>query len=400
MRAALSHAAGAARIAVRRSISGSVLASILGALGCDRAADPQADAAREPRREQIYVSQAGSSTVAVLDASSGALVRRLDVGMLPHGFVLSRDGRRLYVAVVGSQVVAEIDTASAQVRRTLATAPVPAQREDGSTIEPHVTQDAFSHVTCYDCHRPDGAKPKHAGDRPFGLLLSPDGTHLLVSHLRSGRLSDIDLASGRIVRTVLLAPAGPASEAVALARLGDEIWVVLRPPQPSMKAGALRRLNATTLATLGPDEPTGSDPSAMLALGGRSRVLVSNFETNTVTEHDRNGARTVHVVSPGPLGLVDLEKDRVLAIDYYSNAVSFVDLRAGTSQTVALRRGDVPYANPTNGALAGDGRTVWLVASGTDGHLLQLDLATHEIVRDLPIDGLSFGIAVVPAHLY
>jgi hypothetical protein len=97
------------------------------------------------------------------------------------------------------------------------------------------------------------------------------------------------------------------------------------------------------------------------------------------------------------LGLVDLRAGRVLAIDYYSNAVSFLDLAAGTSETVALRHGDLPYANPTHGALASDERSVWIVASGTDGHLLQFDLASRRIVRDVPIDGLSFGVAVVPA---
>ncbi len=378
-----------ARLAVVAAIS-------IGLAGCGSSGDG-ASAGQASPNERVYVSQAGSNTVAVIDATSGALMHRIEVGLLPHGFVVSPDHRTLYVAVVGSQSVAEIDTASASVRRTLLTAPVPALREDGSTIQPHIDQGAFTHTSCYDCHRPGGAKPKYAGDRPFGILLSPDGTHLLVSHLQSGELADINLASGRIERRVRLAPAGTAREPVALARLGNEIWVAIRPPQPSTLPGVLRRLDATTLQPVGADQPTGSDPSALLALASRDRVLVSNFETNTVTEHDRLGTHTDHVVFPGPLGLVDLHGERVLAIDYYSNAVSFVDLAAGTSETLPLRNGSVPYANPTHGALSGDAHTAWLVASGTDGHLLQLDLATRRIVRDVPIDGLSYGVAVVSA---
>jgi hypothetical protein len=53
--------------------------------------------------------------------------------------------------------------------------------------------------------------------------------------------------------------------------------------------------------------------------------------------------------------------------------------------------------NPTQAALSGDQRSAWIVSSGTDGHLLQLDLASRSIVRDVPIDGLSFGVAFVPA---
>jgi hypothetical protein len=83
-------------------------------------------------------------------------------------------------------------------------------------------------------------------------------------------------------------------------------------------------------------------------------------------------------------------------MDYYSNAVSFLDLDAGTAQTLPLQHGGVPYANPTNAALSSDGRSAWIVSSGTDGHLLEVDLPSRAIVRDLSIDGLSFGVAVVP----
>ena len=349
----------------------------------------------EERADRIFVSQAGSTTVAVVDASSGTVNSRIEVGMLPHGFALSADRTTLYVAVVGSQAVAEIDTSTARLRRTLLTAPVPDKREDGSLIQAHVDQDAFSHTTCYGCHRPNGAQPKYAGDRPFGLLLSPDGSRLFVSHLRSSTITVLELASGRIERTVRLDPAGAATEPVALARLGAEIWVALRPPQPSLLPGALLRLDAATLEVRG-SAATGADPAALIALAERGSVLVSNFETNTVTEHDASGRKLAHVAAPGPLGLVDLRAGRVLAIDYYSNAVSFLDLAASTTETVALRHGDLPYANPTHGALASDGRSVWIVASGTDGHLLQFDLASRRIVRDVPIDGLSFGVAVVP----
>ncbi len=348
--------------------------------------------------DDVFVSQTGSSTVAVVDGATGTLRARIEVGLLPHNLVLSADRRTLYAALVGSQAVAEIDVAAARLRRTFLTASVPDRRPDGSAIQPHVEQGAFSHTTCYDCHRPGGAQPKYAGDRPFGLLLSPDGRRLFVSHLHSSALSVVDLADGHIERTVRLSPAGAATEAVALAQLGGEIWVALRPPQPSSLPGAIRRLDAATLAPMG-DAPTGADPASLLALPERGSVLVSNFETNTVTEHDSAGKAVRHEVAPGPLGLLALPAGGVLALDYYSNALSFLDLDAGTSATLPLEHGGVPYANPTNAALSSDGRSAWVVSSGTEGHLLQVDLASRKIARDVPIDGLSFGVAVVPGKI-
>jgi len=350
------------------------------------------------RSDRVFVSQAGSSTLAVIDGASGALEARIEVGMLPHNLVLSPDRRTLYAALVGSQAIAEVDVASAHLRRTFLTAPVPERRPaDGSVIQAHLDGNAFSASTCYGCHRPGGAQPKYAGDRPFGLLLSPDGRRLYVAHLRASRLAVLNLDDGSIERTVLLAPAGAATEAVALAWVNQELWVALRPPQPSNQAGAVRRLDAATLEPLG-ELPTGSDPGMLLALPARGRILVSNFETDTVTmfQADGAGAAARFTVAPGPLGLLALPAGGALALDYYSNAVSFLDLDSGGARTLPLERGGVPYANPTNAALASDQRSAWIVSSGTDGHLLELELASGALVHDFPIDGLSFGVAVVP----
>jgi DNA-binding beta-propeller fold protein YncE len=344
----------------------------------------------------MFVSQAGSSTVVAIDAVTAAPQARIDVGFLPHNLVPSLDGKTLYAVVVGSQTIAEIDTATRQLRRTFLTGPVPTSRDDGTVIQEHLDQDASAHTTCYDCHRPGGALPKYVGDRPFGLVLAAGGRQLVVCHILTRDVTVLDAATGTIVRTVRLDPSGEAREAVALAALEDALWVALRPRQPSTLPGALRRLDATTLAPLG-ESPSGSDTGSLLALPERASVLASNFETDTVTEHDESGGSRAIRAAPGPLGMLSLPDGRVLALDYYSNAISFLDLDGNRSETLPLALGSTPFVNPTQAALSGDQRSAWIVSSGTDGHLLQLDLASRSIVRDVPIDGLSFGVAFVPA---
>ncbi|MDQ2644491.1 MAG: hypothetical protein M3020_11785 [Myxococcota bacterium] len=350
--------------------------------------------------DRVFVSQAGSSTVLAIDAASGEPLARIDVGMLPHELVLSPDQRTLYVSLVGSQAIAEVDTASLRVRRTLLTAPVPERRvEDDSVIQAHFDEDAFSATTCYGCHYPGGAEPKYAGDRPFGLLLSPDAQKLYVTHLRESRLSVLDLDRGELESTTSLEPAGAATEVVAIDRLGeDELWVALRAIQPSKEPGALRRLDAATFEPIA-ELPTGADPAALLAMRERGSMLVSNFESNTVTIHSvsHDGALSSSKIeaAPGPYGLLALDADRVLSLDYYSDGVSFLNVAAGTAETLTLESIGAPYANPTHAALSSDGKRAWIVTSGTDGHLLALDLESRRVTRDLPIDGLSFDVAVV-----
>jgi len=360
---------------------------------------PSAEPPPAASGDRVFISQAGSSTLLAVDAASGRTAARIEVGMLPHNLVVSPDQRTLYAALVGSQAIAEIDVATLSLRRTLLTAPVPDRRADGSLIQPHFEQDAFTASTCFGCHHVGGAEPKYAGDRPFGLLLSPDGGRLYVTHLRASRLTVLDLDAGEIESTRSLAPAGAATEVVAIDRLGDELWVALRAPQPSTQPGALRRLRADTLEAIA-ELPAGPDSGALLALPERGRVLVSDFASNTVTMHeaddDGGGSPLQFEAAPGPLGLLRLDENSVLSLDYYSNAVSFLDLESGSAQTLPLEHAGLPYANPTNASLASNRRSAWIVSSGTDGHLLELDLSSRTIARDISIDGLSFGVAVIP----
>lgn len=191
----------------------------------------------------VLVSQAGSSTVAVVDPMQGRTVKRITVGGLPHRMILNPDGSKVYVVLVGSQAVAEVDVQRLEVARTFLTAPVPERRGDGSPIQPHFDQGAFSKTSCFACHNPGGAKPLIVGERPVGITFSSDFGRLLISHIRQGRLSEIDLHSGKVVRAVNLPPAGSANEAADVARVGFRLVVALRPRQPSTEASAVRWLD-------------------------------------------------------------------------------------------------------------------------------------------------------------
>ena len=344
----------------------------------------------------VLISQAGSSTIAVIDPSSAQLLRRVQVGSLPHRLVRDRSGRTVYAVLVGSQSVAELDTANFALRRTLLTAQVPEQRSDGTIIEAHHTEHAFDHTTCFDCHRAGGAEPIIVGERPVGIALSEDESRLYVSHIRSARLSVIDLASGELSYSEPMPPKAAAVEAADLVRLGESLVVALRPTQPSSEAGVVRFLDLNTLGVQA-EFVTGSDPAALLALPERGSVLLSNFESNTVTELSLGHEPRTFTVTPGPLGAVPLrDGTSVLTLDYYSNAASLLDLDSGEVTPVALARGSHDFVNPTHAALDPSGRLAYVVSSGTDGHLLVLDLDTRELTGVLPIDGLSFDAVTVP----
>ena len=62
-----------------------------------------------PDERFLYSANAGSGTVSIIDRRAGGTVRTLEVGGVPMGLALDRQGRRLFVATRDANVVAVID---------------------------------------------------------------------------------------------------------------------------------------------------------------------------------------------------------------------------------------------------------------------------------------------------
>ena len=344
----------------------------------------------QPSDHLVMVSQAGSSTVVVLDPNLGTVVKRITVGGLPHR--LQRLGDRVYAVLTGSQAIAEIDTKTLNVTRTILTSPVPSTRSDGSRIEGHFQTNAFSSTSCFACHsEAGGTKPFIVGQRPVGLSFSSNQQKLIVSQIRAPQVIIIDRKTGNLEQQISFTPT--SLEASDVAQVGDNIAVAVRSTQPSTQAGALRFYNQKL--ELLEQQATGSDPSFVLPLNDSS-VLVSNFESNSLTEFGLGKTAIQHQVTPGPLGLRLLANNRVLSLNYYSNQVSILELDSGTVQSYPLEWQGQVFVNPTNAALSPDGKFAYIVSSGTDAHLLRFDLEQKKVVSVMTIDGLSFDVLVIP----
>lgn len=354
-------------------------------------------ASERPSAHAVVVSQAGSNSLALIDPEAGRVLKTLSVGALPHRLVRTRAGDTFYAVLVGSQAVAEIDARSFSLRRTLLTAPVPAERADGSVIEAHAEENAFEHTSCFDCHRPEGAKPLVVGERPVGIALSADERRLYVSHIRGARLSVIELSSGRLSYSEPLQPTAAAVEAADLVRVREQLVVALRPTQPSTDPGAVRFLDAESFEQQA-EFASSSDPASLTPLPDRGSVLVSHFDTDRITELAATHEPRSFQVSPGPLGALQLADPRhALALDYYSNALSWLDLDTADVTQLPLQLGAESYVNPTHAALSPDGQRAYVVSSGTDGHLLLVDVRARKLVSAIAIDGLSFDVLVIPS---
>lgn len=347
---------------------------------------------------ELFISQPATQSVVRFDTATGAIVKETVVGMLPHNMVLSRDKRKLYVVLAGSQAIAEMDVSSGALLRTFLTEPVPAVRADKSVIKEHAEQNAFSHTTCYGCHRGGGtAKVSIIGSRPFGIALSKDGTTLFVCNSKSGNLSVINVPSGNLEKLVPVPPSGIAKEPTDIALLDDQLFITLRPVLPSNAPGAIRRLDAASLKEIS-ETPTGPNAGVIVADPDSHQLFVSNSETDTISRLDAKGALLDRfTVSTGPLGLrMTADRKQMVVANYYANSISVINLADRKTETIPLSVNGKRFLNPTHISLDAAKRIAYIVSSGTVGNLLTFDLATRQFVSAASIGGLPFDVLTVP----
>lgn len=133
--------------------------------------------ALSPDGTRLYVANAGSDAVRVLDAASGATLAQWPTGRNPRGLALSEDGLRLYVNNVLDGTLDVFDTATNTRVQTisLTTIPLPAEVLTGkrlfnSALAPMA---AGGWLSCATCHLDGGADGRTWAGFPDGPRNTP-----------------------------------------------------------------------------------------------------------------------------------------------------------------------------------------------------------------------------------
>ncbi len=117
-------------------------------------------AAATPDGRLLYVSNAPSDAVSVLDVARRTIVATIGVGRAPQGLAVTPDGRRVYVANTDGDSISAIDTTTNTVI----------------------------------------GDPIAAGHTPWTLAIAPDGRRAYVANAAANSVTVIDLATARACR--------------------------------------------------------------------------------------------------------------------------------------------------------------------------------------------------------
>jgi YVTN family beta-propeller protein len=241
-------------------------------------------AAVDGRTQRVFVTNLDSNTVSVLDARSGARLRTIPVGMGPGDVAVDERAGRVFVANGYDGTVSVLDAGTGTLRRTISTG----QRGQGVAV---VVVGLTGHVFAFN---------------------------------QNGRMSVLDPATGTVVRTVALGmfPGGAAMDE----RTGR---IFITAPGSNMQGHRVGMLDARSGALLR-TIAVGGGPLGVAVDAATERAFIGNNMGNSVSIlNARTGTvlRTISVSSPWALA-VDAQTHRCLVVNVAANTVSVLDTSA------------------------------------------------------------------------
>lgn len=176
------------------------------------------------------VANQGSASATIVDVATRR-AKTIDVGTGPHEATISPDGRRGVVTIYGDRTpgnrLAIIDLTNGSLARHI---------ELGDFLRPHgavfvpgsngivaITSEASQRLLLVniDSGRIVADIPTQ-GDVSHMVGLTGDGTRAYTANIRSGSISEIDLATRTFTRQLTVAP---MTEGIAVRPVGSEVWV-------------------------------------------------------------------------------------------------------------------------------------------------------------------------------
>lgn len=315
----------------------------------------------------LIVLNKGDARASIVDLASGRIVRSYATGDGPHEVAVAPDGRTAVVGNYGAQTpgssLTVIDLAGSAAPRTIAL---------GDYRRPHglvwlrdgrrvlVTVEASRALLVVDVA--EGRVVRSIGSEASGthmVALAPDERFAYTANIGSGSVGRFDVALGTLVQQKVT---GKGPEGLDVSPDGREVWVADR------TLDVITVLSSATLDSLG-WAPTLRFPNRLKFTPDGRRVLVSNAAAGAITVYDA-ATRTLLETIPIPFDPAKKRAEVVLG-DMGNSAV------------------------PLGILMEPSGRRAW-VATAALGEVVEIDLETLAITRTIDAGANPDGMAYIP----
>ncbi len=294
-----------------------------------------------PVTDEVYVANFGSNTVTVIDGATNAVASTVAVGTNPEAVAVNPVTDQVYVADKNSNTVTVIDGAKNTVASTVTVGTNP-EHVAVNPVTDQVYVANFSSsgtVTVIDGATNAVASTVTVGLYPDAMVVNPVTDQVSVANYDSSTVSVIDGATNTVASTVAV---GKAPDAVVVNPVTDQVYVA------NYSSGNVSVIDGAT-NTVASTVAVGTAPDAIAVNPVTDQVYAANLFSGTVTVIDgaTNAANTVTVGANPDAVAVNPVTDQVYVANSNSNSVTVID---GATNTVASTDtvGTNPFAGATN----------------------------------------------------
>lgn len=300
----------------------------------------------------VYVTNAVSNTVSVIDTATDTVTNTINVGRNPRGIAISPDGSVAYVTNFLDDTVAVLDTTTRTVVATIS-----------------------------------------VGNGPTGVVFSPDGTSAYVVSGFDRRVNIIDTASRKRTKTVRV---GREPQAIAITRDGKSAYIT------NFKDNSVTELEMQTgrsAATI----LVGRGPNGIAVTPDDSKVYVVNYTSDTISIIDRATRKVTNTVSVGvsPTKVAFApDGTKAFVANSLGSTISVIDTsEEKVESTFPGAFGDNPIHRPDGLILPHGGTRIYtaLFGEGLGSRVQVTSALTGSVLRIINVGEGPFAVAVTPS---
>ncbi len=353
----------------------------------------------------VYVTNAGSGTVSVIDGISGSLVKTIPVGRGPAFLAVIPDGKRVYVVNHGSNTVSVIDTANNRVIRTVAVGENPggiAISPDGGAIYV-ASADGMSQFSASATKASTGpftyqptscnmAGAHCAGYIPVvepaamvAFVASAFGGYVYVAMYKANQIAVIDTVDVKETTTLASEVTNSKAKMALLALAGNaNAGAQMAQIEARMRARLLLRMRKHM-------SRKGVSPQLQ-------QLMLAQFPKQVQQKHFQGRGATISkyiAVGKHPFAIAMGPNDeRAYITNSGSDSVTVIEAGAFARQSRVIKT--IPVGpNPRGVAVSPNGRWIYVTDSG-NATVSIIDAATDAIVKTIGVGSDPAGIAVSP----
>jgi YVTN family beta-propeller protein len=317
-----------------------------------------------PDGSYVYVVNAESNTVTVIQTSDNTTIDAIPVGNYPRGVAVTPNGEYLYVANTADDTVSVIRTVDNSVVGTIPVGDYPryvAITPDGSYV--YVTNRVENTVSVIKTEDNSIIDTIPVSDGPYGLEVTPDGSYVYVASQFGDVVSVIRTSDNSVVDTISV---GINSLRIAITPDGSYVYVT---GGDNNFVSVIRTSDNSVVDTI----PVGASPQGIALTPDGSFAYVGNWLDDTVSVIQTSNNMVVDTINvdDGPTAITHNgtyvyvtsgNNDMVSVIGYslFSDSFEYTDSPSNYGWEIAYE----PASTSTDKSYLGE-RSLYLGSHGT-----------------------------------